>query len=160
MPPYIGRGLVTECRPAARLPASPWPWSWHGSCSSLSLCLGAGCFIKCLCPLDRHIWDICPRLASDPFVERGLAWCGWWRPCVACVTLVFSLCRSCRAPATFNKASVRDFVVFAGLGLRWRRSQPAAGVAGSSVEAGLLGRVLWRSLGHQPAGCSALGLPI
>jgi hypothetical protein len=70
-------------------------------------------------PLDWHIWGICPRFASDPFVEEGLAWCGWWRPCVAGVTPVFSLCRSCRDPATFNKASVKCFVVFAGSGLRW-----------------------------------------
>jgi hypothetical protein len=82
---------------------------WHGSCSSLSLCLGAGYFIKCLCPLDRHIRGICPRLASDPFMERGFAWCGWWRPCVAGVTRVSSLCHSCRAPATFNKAMVKRF---------------------------------------------------
>jgi hypothetical protein len=58
---------------------------------------------------------------------------------VASITPVSSLCHSYRAPASFNRASVRGFVVFAGWGLRWRRSQPAAGVAGSSVEAGLLG---------------------
>jgi Synergist-CTERM protein sorting domain-containing protein len=70
-------------------------------------------------PLDRHIRGICPRLASDPFVERGFAWSGWWRPCVAGVTLVSSLGRSCRDPATFNKALVKGFVFFAGSGLRW-----------------------------------------
>jgi hypothetical protein len=106
-----------------------------------ALCLGTGYFIKCPCPLDQHIRGICPRLASDSFVERGFAWCGWWRPCVAGVTPVSSLCRSCRAPAGFNKARVKGFVVFAGLGLQWRRSRPAAGAAGSSVEAGLLGRM-------------------
>jgi hypothetical protein len=46
---------------------------------------------------------------------------------VAGVTPVSRLCRSCRAPATFNKAIVKGFVVFAGLGLRWRRSQPKPG---------------------------------
>jgi hypothetical protein len=49
-PSYIGGGLVTICRPAAWLPASPWLRSWHGSRSSLSLCLGVGCFIKRLFP--------------------------------------------------------------------------------------------------------------
>jgi hypothetical protein len=78
---------------------------------------------------------------------------------VAGVTPVSSLCRSCRDPATFDKASVKGFIVFAGLGLWWRRSQPAAGAAGSSVGAGLLGWVSRRSLGRQPAGCSAFGLP-
>jgi hypothetical protein len=34
-------------------------------------------------PLHRHIRGICPRLASDPFVERGFASCGWWRPWLA-----------------------------------------------------------------------------
>jgi hypothetical protein len=68
------------------------------------------------------------------------------------VTPVSSLCR-------LNKASVRGFVVFAGLGLRWRRSWTAVVATGSSIEAGLLGRVSRRSLGHQRAGCSALGLP-
>jgi hypothetical protein len=71
-----------------------------------ALCLGAGRFIKHLFPLDRHIWGICPRFASDPFVEERLARCGWWRPCVAGVTLVSGLCRSCRDPDTFNKVSV------------------------------------------------------
>jgi hypothetical protein len=65
-------------------------------------------------PLDRHIRGICPWFASDPFVGEGLARCGWWRSCVAGVTLVPSLCRSCRDPATFNKASVKGFVIFAG----------------------------------------------
>jgi hypothetical protein len=120
---------------------------------------GCRLFYKAPFPLDRHIRGICPRLASDPFVERGFAWYGWWRPCVAGVTPVSSLCRSCRDPATFHKALVKGFVVFASSGLWWRRSQPAAGAAGSSVEAGLLGRMSRRSLGRQPAGCSALGLP-
>jgi uncharacterized protein (TIGR03382 family) len=87
-------------------------------------------------PLDRHIRGICPRLASDLFVEKGFAWCGWWRSCVAGVTPLSSLCRSCWDPATFNKAMVKGFVVFASLGLRWKRSQPAAGAACSLVEAG------------------------
>jgi hypothetical protein len=125
----------------------------------LPLCLSAGYFIKLPCSLDQHIQGICPRLASDPFVEMGFAWCSWCRPCVAGVTLVSSLCRSCRAPATFNKTMVKGFVVFAGLDPRWRRSQPAASAAGSSVEAGLLDRVSRRSLERQPVGCSALGLP-
>jgi hypothetical protein len=56
------------------------------------------------------------------------------------VTLVSSLCRSCQAPATFNKAMVKGFVIFTSLGLQWIRSQPAAGAADSSVEVGLLGR--------------------
>jgi hypothetical protein len=43
------------------------------------------------------------------------------------VTPVSSLCRSCRAAATFNKAMVKGFVVFAGSSLWWRRSKPAAG---------------------------------
>jgi hypothetical protein len=60
--------------------------------------------------------------------------------CVAGITPVSSLCRSYRAPATFNKAMVKGFVVFASLGLQWIRSQPAAGAATSSVEVGLLGR--------------------
>jgi hypothetical protein len=110
-------------------------------------------------PLDRHIRGICPRFASDPSMEEGLAWCGWWRPCVASVTPVSSFCRSCRDPTTINKASVKGFVIFAGSGLRWRRSQIAAGIAGSSVKAGLLGRMSRRSLGCQPADGSALGLP-
>jgi hypothetical protein len=109
-------------------------------------------------PLDWHIWGMCPRLASDPFVERGSAWCGWWRPCVAGVTPVSSLCRSCRAPATFNKAMVKGFVVF-GLEPSVGRSQLAAGAACSLVRAGLLGRMSWRSLVRQPASCSAFGLP-
>jgi hypothetical protein len=75
---------------------------------SSALCLGACCFIKHLFPLDQHIRGICPRSASDPFVEEGLARCGWWRPCVARVTPVSS-CRSCRDPGTFNKASVQGF---------------------------------------------------
>jgi uncharacterized protein (TIGR03382 family) len=66
-------------------------------------------------PLDRHIQGICPRFASDPFMEEGLARCGWWRLCVAGVTPVSSLCCSFRDPSTFNKASVKGF---AGLGLR------------------------------------------
>jgi hypothetical protein len=69
------------------------------------------------------------------------------------ITPISSLCRSYWDPATFNKALVKGFVVFAGSGLRWKRSQPAAGTAG------LLGRMSQRSLGRQPAGCSALGLP-
>jgi hypothetical protein len=77
---------------------------------------------------------------------------------MAGVTLVSSLYRSCRDPATFNKVMVKGFVVFSGLGLRWRRSQPAAGATGSSIKAGLLGRVSWQNLGCKPAGCSALGL--
>jgi hypothetical protein len=77
---------------------------------------------------------------------------------VASVTPVSSLGRSCRAPATFNKAMVKGFVVFAGLGLRWTRSQTVAGAAGSSAGAGLLSRMLRRSLVPTPAGCSALGL--
>jgi hypothetical protein len=140
-------------------PASPWPRYWRGSRFSLFLYLSAGYFIKCSCPLDWHIRGICPRLASDPFMERRFAWCGWWWPSVAGVIAVSSLCRSCRAPASFNKAFIRDLVVIAGLGLRWRKSWPAAGAAGSSVEAGLIGRKSRRSLGCQPAGCSALGLP-
>jgi hypothetical protein len=47
--------------------------------------------------------------ASDPFVEEGLARCGWWRPSVAGVTLVSDLCRSCRGHAAFDKASVGGF---------------------------------------------------
>jgi hypothetical protein len=90
-------------------------------------------------PLDRHIRGICSRFVLDPFMEEGLARCGWWRLCVASVTPVSSLCRSCRDPATFNKASVKGFVVFAGSGLRWRRSQMAAGAAGFSAGAILLG---------------------
>jgi hypothetical protein len=78
---------------------------------------------------------------------------------VAGVTPVSSLYHSCRALASFNKTSVRDFVIFTGLGLQWRRSWPAAGAAGSSFEAGLIGQVSRRSLGREPAGCSALGLP-
>jgi hypothetical protein len=77
---------------------------------------------------------------------------------MAGVTPVSSLCRSCRDPATFNKAMVKGFVVFSGLGLWWRRSQPAAGAAGSSIKAGLLGRVSRQNLGCKPASCSALGL--
>jgi hypothetical protein len=92
-----------------RLPAPPWLWSRHGPRSPLALCLGAGRFIKCLFPLDRHIWGICPWSASDPFVEEGLARCGWWRSCVAGITPVSGLCRSCRVPVTFNKASVGGF---------------------------------------------------
>jgi hypothetical protein len=76
---------------------------------SSALCLGADHFIKHLFPLDRHIRGICPLSASDPFVKEGLARCGWWRPCVAGITPVSSLCRSCRDPATFNKASVEGF---------------------------------------------------
>jgi hypothetical protein len=113
-------------------------------------------------PLDRHIRGICPRLASDSFVERGFAWCGWcgwWRPCVAGVTPVSKLCHYCRAPATFNKVMVKGFVILTSLVLRWRRYQPAAGVAGSLVKAGLLGRMSHRSIGCQPTCCSALGLP-
>jgi hypothetical protein len=60
---------------------------------------------------------------------------------MAGVTPVSSLCHSCWDPVTFNKASVKGFVMFAGSGLWWRRSQPAAGTAGSLVEAGLLGRM-------------------
>jgi hypothetical protein len=99
-------------------------------------------------PLDRHIRGICPRLASDPFVEEELAWCGWWRPCMAGITPVSSLCRSCRDPATFDKAMVKGFVIFAGLGHRRRRSQPAAGVAGSLDGADLLGQMSRQSLGR------------
>jgi hypothetical protein len=120
---------------------------------------GRRLLIKCLYPLDRHIWVICPRLALDPFVERGFAWCDWWMPCVAGVSLVSSLYHSCRTPTAFNKAMVKGFVIFTGLGLWWRRSQPAAGAIGSSVEADVPGRVSQRSLGRQPAGRSTLGLP-
>jgi hypothetical protein len=67
---------------------------------------------------------------------------------MAGVTPVSSLCRSYRAPASFNKASVRGFIVLTGLGLRWRRSWLAAGAAGSLVEAGFLGRVSRQSLRH------------
>jgi hypothetical protein len=42
-------------------------------------------------------------------VEEGLARCGLWRPSVASVTLVSSLCRSCRGHAAFDKAYVRGF---------------------------------------------------
>jgi hypothetical protein len=71
--------------------------------------LGTGRFIKRLFPLDRKIRGICPWSASDPFMEEGLARCGWWRSSVAGVTLIFGLCRSCRVPATFNKVSVGGF---------------------------------------------------
>jgi hypothetical protein len=81
-------------------------------------------------PLNWHIRGICPRFASDPFMEEGLAQCGWCRPCMAGVTLVSSLCRSCRDPATFNKASVKGFVVFAGSGLRWLKPASLAGCRG------------------------------
>jgi hypothetical protein len=89
-------------------------------------------------PLDQHIRGIYPRLASDPFVEEGLAWCGWWRPGVGGVTLVSSLYRSCRDPATFNKALVKGYVIFSGSGLQRGRSWPVAGTASSSVEACVL----------------------
>jgi hypothetical protein len=36
---------------------------------------------------------------------------------------------------------LKVFVAFDGSGLQWRRYQPAAGAAGSSVEADLLGWV-------------------
>jgi hypothetical protein len=80
-----------------------------GPRSPLALCMGTGRFIKRLFPLDRYIWGICPWSASDPFVEKGLAHCGWCRLCEVGVTPVSSLCRPCRVPATFNKVSVEGF---------------------------------------------------
>jgi hypothetical protein len=53
---------------------------------------------------------------------------------VAGITPVSSLCRSCWGPPTFNKALVKGFVVFAGSGLRRRRSQPVAGAAGDDPQ--------------------------
>jgi hypothetical protein len=48
----------------------------------LALCLGAGNFIKCLCPLDRHLESICLLLGlgsfrgggSCPLIGGGRAW--------------------------------------------------------------------------------------
>jgi hypothetical protein len=81
--------------------------------------LGRRLLYKAPFPLDRHIWGICPRFASDPFVEEGLARSGWWRPGMAGITPVSSLYRSSEDPPTFNKALVKGFVVFAASGLRW-----------------------------------------
>jgi hypothetical protein len=97
-------------------------------------------------PLDQHIQGICPQFASDPFMEEGFALCGWWRPCVASVTLVSGLCQSCRDPATFNKASVRGFRRLRRLGPlvvkmsagRWH-SRPLAQPAPQSKPASLAG---------------------
>jgi hypothetical protein len=70
-------------------------------------------------PLDRHIRDICPRFASDTFVDKGLARSSCWRSCMPGVTPVSSLCRSCWDRTTFNKASVKGFIAFTRSGLRW-----------------------------------------
>jgi hypothetical protein len=150
-----GYSMSSGCPAASSPVAAALAWVPHSS----DPLPGRRLLYKVPFPLDRHIWGICPWLASDPFVERGSTWCGWWRLCVAGVTPFSSLCRSCRAPATFNKAMVKGFVVFAGLNLRRGRSQLAAGAACSSVKAGLVGRMSRRSLGCQPAGCSAFGLP-
>jgi hypothetical protein len=41
------------------------------------------------------------------------------------------------------KHRLKVFIVFAGSGLQWGRSQPAAGGASSLVKAGLLGWMSW-----------------
>jgi hypothetical protein len=105
-----GYNLVSECPAAGFSVDAVLAWVPLAS----TLCLGAGCFIKRLSPLDQHIRGICAWSASDPFVGKGLARCGWWRVSVASVTLVSGLCRSCRDAATFNKASVGGFCC-----LRW-----------------------------------------
>jgi hypothetical protein len=103
-PPYIGRGLVTVRCPAAGSPVDV-ALAW-ATLSSVPL-PGRRLLYKAPFPMYLHIWGICPRFALDPFVEEGLAWCGWLRPCVAGITPVSSLCRSCQEPATFNKAWVK-----------------------------------------------------
>jgi hypothetical protein len=60
-------------------------------------------------PLGPAYLGICLLSTSDPFVEEGLARCGWWRPSVAGVMLVSGLCRSCRGHAAFDKVSVGGF---------------------------------------------------
>jgi hypothetical protein len=69
--PLYGRGWLQS---VVRCPAAGFPVVavLGGFCFPLPLCLGASYFIKSLCSLDRHIRGICARLASDPFVERGL----------------------------------------------------------------------------------------
>jgi hypothetical protein len=68
--------------------------------------------------LDRHIWGICPRFASDPFVGKGLpgavggerAWLvSCWSP--ASVVLVGTL-------LPLIKRRLKVFVIFAGFGLQ------------------------------------------
>jgi hypothetical protein len=65
----------------------------------------------------------------------------------------------CMAPTDFYKASVSNLVIVAGLGLQRRRPWLAASAAGPSREAGLFGRGSLRSLGRQPAGYAAFGIP-
>jgi hypothetical protein len=65
----------------------------------------------------------------------------------------------CLVHADFYKASVRNLVVIAGSSPQWRRIQPATGAAGPSRRAGLFGRGSLQSLGRQPAGSTAFGIP-
>jgi hypothetical protein len=57
---------------------------------------------------------------------------------VASVTAVSALCRFCRDPADFNKASVRSGVIVDGLGRHQRRPEPATGALARRAEPALL----------------------
>jgi hypothetical protein len=60
-------------------------------------------------PLGSAYPGYMPPVCLRSFRGGGLARCGWWRPCVAGVTPISSLCRSSRDLATFNKASIEGF---------------------------------------------------
>jgi hypothetical protein len=61
--------VTVWCPAASSSMAMVLMWAHH----PLALFLGAGCFIKCLFPLDQHIWSIFLLSTSDPFVEEELA---------------------------------------------------------------------------------------
>jgi hypothetical protein len=100
-----GYSLASGWPAAGFLMATVLAWAPPSS----GLCLGAGCFIKRHFPLDKHIRSICLLSASDPFMEEGLAHCGYWRSSVAGVTLVFGLYRSYRVHVGFNKRLLEGF---------------------------------------------------
>jgi hypothetical protein len=88
---------VFGCLAAISSVAVVLTWARH----PLALCLGAGYFIQCLFPLDQHI-------RSLPI--------GWWRPSMASVMLVTSLCRSCWGHAALIKCLLEGFCHLRRLG--------------------------------------------
>jgi hypothetical protein len=142
--PLYRQGLVTECRPAAGFPmaaALAWvppfsvPLSGRRLLYKVPLSPGPAYsgYMPPACLGSFHGERVC--LARLVEAMRG-----WRHSGLQPLPLL-------RALATFNKAMVKGFVLFAGLGLRWRTSQLTNVAAGSSVEAGLLCRMSRRSLG-------------
>jgi hypothetical protein len=93
--PYIGRGLVTVCCPATRLPVPPWLRPWHGSRFPSVPLPERMPLYKAPFPLDRHIWGICLWLCLGSFRGGGASSVRLVEAGRGCITPVSSLCRSC-----------------------------------------------------------------